>query len=161
METLAALAILAMVIIGPFELGVKAISYSNVSQNQIIAYYLAQEAMEFVNSRIMTNKLRGLDWLDGFNDCHDYDYCYIDVFNNSIYECLGTCPRLKYDESLAFSYNYNSGNETIFTRNLTINSDNESGDSLAPAKKIKVSVTWTEKTGQKSVILEKNIFNTP
>ncbi len=172
METLVAISILMLVIAAPLELAVKSIGYTSVSQNQIIAYYLAQEGMEFVNAKIKSNEIQEKNWLNDLarvaaDPCRSPNYCYINIFNDIVSQCsLGVCPNFKHDESLDFPYNYDAGNNTSFARSITIRIQNDDGESINPlepgdARKITVSVSWAEKAGTKSIVLEENIFKAP
>lgn len=171
METLVAISILMLVIAAPLELAVKSIGYTSVSQNQIVAYYLAQEGMEFVNAKIKSNKIQERHWLVGLArvvgaPCRSPNYCYINVFDDSVVQCsAGICPNFKYDEFLDFPYNYNTGNNASFVRSITIKNQNSDGEPVNPlepgdARKIEVTISWSEKAGTKSITLEENVFNT-
>lgn len=172
METLVAISILMLVIAAPLELAVKSIGYTSVSQNQIVAYYLAQEGIEFVNAKIKSNKIQKINWLTGLariagDPCRSPNYCYLNIFGDIITQCpAGACPNFKHDESLDFPYNYDTGSNTSFMRSITIINRNDEGEIINPlvadsAIKIKVAVSWTEKAGTKSIVLEENVFKTP
>jgi prepilin-type N-terminal cleavage/methylation domain-containing protein len=160
LETLVAVTILTMVIIGPLTLAINSISAAMISQNQIIAFYLAQEAIEYIGNIRDSNFLQGNDWLDGLADCAGADGCYVDIphlsdFPNNITACIGECPKIKYDDG-GYYYNYQVGNDTIFIRTVKI-TPNIGGNS--DEVKVEVVAQWLEKFGgQKSFILQKNLF---
>jgi type II secretory pathway pseudopilin PulG len=153
LETLVAVTILALVVIGPLTLAVKSISAAMISQNQIIAFYLSQEAMEYIGNIRDSNFLQGKNWLDGLADCAGASGCYVDIPNNKITACAGGCPKIKYD---GYYYNYASGEETIFTRTVRI-TPNIGGN--PDEIEVDVVAQWSERFGiQKSFIVQKNFF---
>lgn len=157
-ETLVAIAILGMVIVGPLTLAIKSIGSAAISQNQITASYLAQEAIEYIKNHRDNNFLQGTGWLDGLDDCLGSNGCYIDVFDigNEINGCIINCPKIRYDSGNK-QYNYIDGEETVFIRTVKIAKINIDGDE--DEAEIKVKVEWQEKFGEKSFILQDNIFN--
>jgi len=156
-ETLIALTVLIMIIIGPLSLATKSISASILSQNQITASYLAQEAVEYIINIRDNNFLGGNGWLDGLGLCvstpgNDKNCC-VDVRNDNIKSYPGQCDYIKYDASGLY-YNYSIGNNTIFRRIIKITriTDYEA--------RIEATVQWSEKFGgQKSFTLQEDIFD--
>jgi prepilin-type N-terminal cleavage/methylation domain-containing protein len=157
-ETLVAISVLTMIIIGPLSLATKSIGASLVSQNQITAFYLGQEAIEYVLNIRDNNFLQSIDWLNGLNQCFGANGCYVDIPNNIINSCGANCPKIKYDGTGGFYYNYQTGQDTIFTRTVKITKINIGG--AQDEARIEVTVQWLEKFGgQKSFTLQKDIFN--
>lgn len=162
LETIVAIAILSLAIMGPLELAVRSIGMAGVSRNQIVAFYLAQDAMEYVKNVRDTNFLTlGANWLDGLDKCRGVSSCYVDVTADpdvSVNACAGAgnCPILKYDNSNhRYDYDIDSEN-TIFTRTVKITDPIGINPDEA---KVQVTVSWKEKTGQKGFTIEDNIFN--
>lgn len=156
LETIVAIAILALAIMGPLELAARSIGLANVSKNQIIAFYLAQDAMEYVKNVRDTNFLTtGANWLNGFDDCRGVSGCYVDIPNDSINSCTGNCPVLKYDGGGLY-YNHVAGTDSVFTRTVKIT--NPVGGNADEAR-AQITVSWNEKMGQKTFTIEDNIFN--
>lgn len=158
-ETLVAIAVLGMAIVGPLTLAIKSIGSAMISQNQITASYLAQEAIEYIRNHRDNNFLQGGGgWLDGLDSCLGGNTCYIDVFDtgNEIKGCTVSCPKIKYDPDNKY-YTYKAGEETIFTRTVEITkiTINEKEDEA----RIDVTVQWAEKYGSKSFTLQDDIFN--
>ena len=157
-ETLVAITVLTMIIIGPLSLAAKSIGASLLSQNQITAFYLGQEALEYIINVKDNNFLQGLDWLNGLNNCLGADGCYVDIPRNTINACVGTCPLIKYDDTGGFYYNYQTGQNTIFIRTAKVTKINIQGNN--DEARIQVTVQWLEKFGgQKSFTLQEDIFN--
>jgi len=157
-ETLVAITILSAAIAGPMALSIKSISLASVSQDQLVAFYLGQEVIEYVRNVRDTNILsEPSDWLEGLEFCKT-NGCYIDVLNETVpvTDCgTGGCVnKLKFDGQ---NYNYEiAGEETAFIRTVKID-DNARVD--GDEAKVNVSVKWTGKYGEKIVNLQDNIFN--
>jgi len=157
-ETLVAISVLTMIIIGPLSLATKSIGASLVSQNQITAFYLGQEAIEYILNIRDNNFLQRLGWLTGLDSCLGINGCYVDVPNNTINSCSGSCPKIKYDGTGGFYYNYQTGQDTIFTRVVKIKKISIGGNE--DEARIEVIISWPEKSGgQKSFTLQEDIFN--
>ena len=141
-------------------LSIKSIGSAAVSQDQLVAFYLGQEAVEYVRNVRDTNILSENSWLDGLGDClpSSPNGCYIDVINNAITACgtLTGCPKLDFNEAnYAYKPDGEDGN-TVFIRTVKIdNLIRADGDEA----KIDVAVSWTGKYGQKTMNLQNNIFN--
>lgn len=150
-ETLVAIAVLGMAIVGPLTLAIKSIGSAAISQNQITASYLAQEAIEYIKNHRDNNFLQNNDWLYGLKSCLGGNTCYIDVINGEINTCID-CPKIRFDFDNK-QYNYKNGDETIFTRTVKIS------EKTIDETEIKVEVKWQEKFGEKSFTLQDNIFN--
>lgn len=156
-EALVAISVLVMSLTGPLTLAIKSISEAKISQNQMIAFYLAQEAEEYIRNRRDSNFLSGANWLTGLNNCWVANGCIVDIPNNQIINCGGGgCPNIKYDDSGQY-YNYANGQNTIFKRTINIDRINIGGG-LDEAK-VAVTVEWPEKFGVKSFTLEDHLFN--
>ena len=164
LETLVAITLLSMAILGPMELASRSIGSAMVSQNQITAFYLSQEALEYIRNIRDNNLINSLPWISGGNldECTGND-CIIDVPNSTLGDpsgnitaCIGTCPKLKYDDAGGYYYNHISGNETIFTRKARIITPVNGNSDEA---KIEITTSWDEKTGTRSVYLEEYVFN--
>jgi len=156
LETIVAITVLTFAIMGPLELAARSIGLAIVSKNQITAFYLAQEAMEYVKNKRDGNFLaHGSDWLTGLDGCLGASGCYTDIPNDNISVCAGGCPVLKYDNNGLY-YNYFSGNDTIFTRTVKITTPVGGNPNEA---KVQTTISWIEKLNSKTFTLEGNIFN--
>lgn len=90
-ETLVAVTILLVAIVMPLQIVGKAISLGARSKDELIASYLAQDAIEFVRYKIVTNRnemnVSGTGTLlDGLNDCLDADGCTLDTVEGSVFQ---------------------------------------------------------------------------
>lgn len=163
-ETLVAITILSAAIASPMVLSIKNIGTASVSQDQLVAFYLGQEVIEYVRNVRDTNIIKqangeNVEWLEGLNNCEptiDSTGCYIDVVNNTVTLCeKDFCSKkLKFN---GVNYNYTTGGETAFTRTVKID-DSIQGIGGDEAK-VSISVKWTGKYGEKTMNLQDNIFN--
>jgi type II secretory pathway pseudopilin PulG len=155
LETFVAVTIFIFAIIGPLELASRSIGSAIIFQNQLTAFYLGQEAMEFIRNKRDSNLFQGQDWLYGLNDCITPNSCYVDIINNGIVNsCPDPCRFIKYD--VTNGYNYVDGYDTIFIRSIKITNPVGSNDDEA---KIETTMSWEEKSGTKNFVLEEYIFN--
>ncbi len=152
-ETLVAISVLLVSVVGPMVIYSRNISDARFAGNQTTAYYLAQEAIEFVKYRVYTNLNNGNIWMSGLNNCTAGNICRIDTVNNDL--CLSTNPNcpdfIKLDNGV---YNYNSGTDTIFKRDLSITDGGNGGDEAI----VTATVTWTRFGENKNVTVSENIF---
>lgn len=160
-ESLVAITVLLLAVTGPLALATKVISDSSVSQNQITAFYLGQEGLEFIRNKRETNFLNNKSWLHGLNDCLSPAGCVIDVPNNNIqklgtYNDCNTGKQIKYDSAGKY-YNNQDGDCTLFKRIIKITEI--STGSADDEAKIECTVEWHERYGTKSIVLEEHLFN--
>ena len=126
-------------------------------QNNLIAANLAQEGLEVIHA------MRDTAWLEG-QTLQDYrlcgpvncpvgqDYVVRVEYDSDESLPLNGNPPLKLDKTTGV-YSYETGDETIFKRQITINkvSDNET--------KVISRVDWNERGSDKNITLESHLFN--
>jgi prepilin-type N-terminal cleavage/methylation domain-containing protein len=170
-ETMVAVLILATAIAGPLTIASEGLSTALVAKDQTTAYYLAQDAVEYVRFARDTNRLQSNDWLAGtgsgstnLTPCVSSDgsaSCYFDSLANSPSSpttCVGgTCPVMNYDNA-NFYFNYNNGNlPTLFTRTVTITTP--VGGNAAEASLV-VTVSWSDLPGLiHTITVREDLFN--
>ena len=139
-ETLVGITILLVSVVGPLFIAFQGVSLAYFAKDQIVASYLAQEGIEFVRFRIITNSNMGSVGKDLILSGTAYDledcswqsntgkYCIVDVFNDTVTRCDldalpgDDCQYIKYDVA-AEKYEYTSGTDTLFRRSIVINHD--------------------------------------
>lgn len=165
-ETLVAIAILTIAIVGPYSIANTAIVTSRTSQNEMVASYLAQEGIEFVHAVRDDNflaRLVGVDsgrwWMLGLDACLWGAECTVDPTSGQINQCPWngdgyTCPPLFLSENGLYNQQY-EGQETPFTRSVRIT------DRWWDTAQMTVSVTvsWEEREGPRSYTLEENLYD--
>jgi hypothetical protein len=181
-ETLVAVFILSLVIIPGLYVAYQGIGSAIYSNNQIVANYLAQDAMDFILTKKNENIIKcntpsaangnkksdcddanggpGKDWLSDMRDCVGRN-CYVNTTQTSIGgDYTNICPSnrcepLKYDQ-ISGRYSHTVGTPTQFTRTVRFERLN-GGDAMAVA----VTVAWNSSGFQsnRSFTLRTNIFN--
>lgn len=152
-ETFVAISVLLMAVAGPLTLASKGLSSAIIAKDQMVAYYLAQDALEFVRHKKDTNSLAGSPWLQGLDACIGSS-CTVDAKEDAISSCNAACPPLRQSESDGFfSYNLIDP-ETSFTREVSIISLS------AHEAQVNVEVSWDTVGGlTRSFTVKENIFD--
>lgn len=161
-ETLIAISILILAVTGAFAAAQNGISSAIFSKDQITAFYLAQEGVEFIRNKRDSNALNpaATSWLDGIAEpgdpCFFGNECQIDAVTDVVSDQIKSCPALgcppiKLDNE-GF-YSYISGDDTKFVREITLSQ--VSSDEVA----ITVRVTWSKGLVNREFVARENIFN--
>lgn len=155
-EVLVAVSILSIAILATFSAVSHSMRASNFTEDQITAYYLADEALEYIRNRRDSNAIAhisafatggSVEWLSGIaqvasDPCFPGKVCYIDVpvaTADAIKTCSSdatSCPSLLYDSTYGL-YGYTSGTATSYKRSITITPINNTEVSVT------VLVSWT------------------
>ncbi len=152
-ETFVAISLLLTAVAGPLTLASKGLSSAIIARDQMIAFYLAQDAIEFVRHRKDSNSLAASPWLTGLDACVGAS-CIIDSKEDTIAACSGTCAKLRQDEDTGF-FTYALGDsETNFTRAVDI-------ESLSASEAIiRATVSWTTVGGYtRTFTVKEHIFD--
>lgn len=158
-ETLIAISILILAVTGAFAAAQNGISSAIFSKDQIIAFYLAQEGVEYVRNVRDQNGLQGLPWLRGVAEagdpCEIGSKCRVDAVaaSGNLVRCPITgCPNVKLNGS-GF-YAHDSGTDTQFNREIILSE-------VVPNKEvaITVKVTWSKGLVNRKFEARENIFN--
>jgi len=162
-ETLVAIAILTIAITAPLSLAGLGLKASFVARDQITAFHLALEGVEFVRVVRDTNLIKNVSvatpWLNALPGCGSGTGCRAEFITGtgiSFADCIGACPPLKYDVSgFVPLYNYSPGaSESKYTRTIQINER-----VLGVEADVTVTVSWQAGSGTKDVRIETTIFN--
>lgn len=167
-ETLIAVMILAVTISGPLSIAARSLNNSLVAKEQIVAFFLAQDGVEYVRYVRDTNTLKSGDWITGvggtgtvdLTPCLDANGCQVDTTSNTPYDiptvCSATCDRLYYD-SVNMRYTYTTSGsgitKTVFTRKIALTNIN------SHEYKLTVTVSWQDLGNTtRQVTVNENIF---
>jgi type II secretory pathway pseudopilin PulG len=174
LETLVALTILLLAIVGPLTIAARGIQSTAGARDQITASFLAQEAVEYVRLMRDTNVLSNApNWLSGLEDTGGINCnmdrggseCLLDITADTVLvpvssavsacqpEPIG-CDALLFDSATGF-YNYSTGVSTVFVRSFWLNDVSGSPDE----REIHVKVTWQTRQQQQEFTLRENILN--
>ena len=161
-ESLVAVAILVLVITGVTSAVQTGISSYIFSKDQIIAFHLAQEAVEEIRNIRDENRLNNRNWLSGIaqssdDPCYFGSACTVDPVQSSVaIRCAsgpGNCPVLREDAVTGF-FGYNvAWPETIFRREITLSSVNV--DEVA----VTVTVDWSKGSTARQFKARENLLN--
>ena len=163
-ETLVAISILSLSIIATFTAVQNGIQSSTVAKDQTTAFYLAQEAMEYIKNIRDENALHTIgtgvtvDWLTGLSDvpsdpCYFGKVCEIDSPLKQVVSCGSAavttsppllCPNL--------SQNPSTG---LFGYTSEIQFQQISADEVT----VVISMSWTSRTNLQSFQASETLFN--
>jgi type II secretory pathway pseudopilin PulG len=175
LEALVAVSILMVAVVAPMTVAQKGLSSAVYAKNQMIASYLAQDAIEYIkNVRDQVAIRNNFDWgdLSLFGDtdtktlCKSDDGCEIDTIKDITTDSSAVTtyslvnPNHLWTDNINGFYGYTSGvgyAETIFTRQIKIAlSDKPDSKSNKYEALVTVTVGWT---GGNSVEVKTLIFN--
>ena len=164
-ETLVAVLLLVSAIVGPLTLAAKGLSAALIARDQTVAFYLAQDGVEYVRYVRDSNKLAtpANPWLTGLSDCTGAGGCTIDPTAGTVAACTGTCGYLlKYDDGSGhkyFTYNSSLGTQTPqrFLRTITLAPPASGGTT---EEVLTISVSWRAQSGAtRTITVRENIFD--
>ncbi len=165
-ETMIAIGILVLAILGSFTAVRTGISTSNYAKNQVVAFYLAQEAVEQIRNLRDLNALDVITspppgWLDGIanpikgDPCSPGNICKVDVLGGGTVLSVcsgGICPDMRQSPAGAFGYDP-TWSATSFNRKVTIATVN--GHEVT----ITVTVTWKRGTLTQTFVVSENLLD--
>lgn len=170
METLVAIFILVISITGPMSFAQSGLRASFVARDQVVAFYLAQDAIETIKNARDNNSLNGSDWLatmsascvsgtgslDAPCEMQTSDGGFLNVAFRSCGGLGNKCPPMKYDSlQHEFKLSNTTGNVSKFARTVFINEivDNKEAQII-------VEVSWdTQFLTQRRIVVQENIYN--
>jgi prepilin-type N-terminal cleavage/methylation domain-containing protein len=165
-ETLVAVSILSLSILASFTAVQTGIKSSTVARDQVTAFYMAQEAIEFIKNIRDENALHSIsgvstNWLASMaasagDPCYFGKTCIIDSPLKTITSCsggFGTCQNLKQD-SVSGLYGYTSTwTATNFKREIQFQSVSANEITII------VKITWTNRSTSNSFQITESFFN--
>ena len=152
-ETLVAITVLLLAVTGPLTIAARSLNSANFSQDQITAFYLAQEGVEAIRNIRDKNAITGQSWLSGLENCQSGSSCTIDSTDNSVNLCSGACPKIKYNSSSGL-YGYNAGwSDSKFTRTIQI-SETSSAEAV-----LTVTISWQSGNINRQFTVNENVLN--
>lgn len=160
-EVLVAAAVLIISVTGTLSIIARNVSSAAIAAERVTAFYLAQEALEYVRGVRDNNAITNQSWLNGLDDCRKetaVSPCMIDVNVAVISSCNGSfsnpaCAPLLLRESDGV-YNYIDGDLTVFTREVVIE-DVRAGEEV----RVHATVSWPQGGITRSFTISGNVFN--
>ncbi|TAL48938.1 type II secretion system protein [Patescibacteria group bacterium] len=162
LESLIAIVILILSVTAAFTAVQSALSNAIFSKQQVAAFFLAQETIEYLRNVRDTNIINGTNWLNGFaalstDPCYFTKTCTVDTTLASpaaFTTCSGSCPNVTQDLSGTYLYGQNSlWAATPYRRTVSIQSISANEIALT------VSVSWSKGPLSKTLTLRESIFN--
>ena len=173
-EAFVAITILLMATVGPLAIASQSATFSSVSRDQVMANFLAQDAIEYIRWVRDTNELKStvaspVDWLSALAPCISgggATACYFDssydLTHMHINSCSGVCPTLNFNP-VSGLYNYDTVSGTNkpshFTRTVYIKSP--VGNTCAGNNceiSITATVSWKNGTLSHHITLQENLM---
>jgi len=167
-ETLIAISILMISVAAPLSLAAKGIQAANLAKQQIVAYYLAQDAYEVIKNITDTNKLAVKTYAEGgiiagdLNNICVSNNCRIDTLTGKI-EMFTPGQKIKYSDSMNV-YGFDPAGassyfDTIYSRYFKIIKTKDTGVSIDEIK-VLITMEWNiPYIGLQSYTLEGHITN--
>jgi prepilin-type N-terminal cleavage/methylation domain-containing protein len=177
-ETLVAISILLIAIAGPLTIAAKGLSTSFYARDQVTAFYLAQEGIEYIRNIRDTygidSAVDSTGWFDGgispgvMDACRTdrgATFCRIDVTTGVISACAASesndsegtkCKPLELTNTGVGVYGYSGGTPSIYTRDISISPvAGANGDAF----RISVTVSWRSPLPNHKFTLVEDIMN--
>ena len=178
-ETLVAITILMISIVGPLTIASKGLIAAVGSRDQVIASYLAQDAMEYIknvrDNNLLVDSVNGwanfLSLMNNNGLCDNSHFCGVETIpslnNNPLQMRIVPCNGFSgvpsaacnlYADSTYSYYTHTAGGNrpTEFNRTFTVTPES----ALSDAVLVTVTVTWKNGTIQNQVVLKDMFFNT-
>lgn len=153
-ETFVAISVLLVSLSGPLSIAAQALRSAYYARDEITAFYLAQEGIEYARAVRDQNYLSSQSWLTGIDSCVNAA-CQVDFphFTDSV--CTGgVCAPLLVDSTSGL-YNAQTGTPSIFTRSLTVVPVGGTPDEVI----LQVQVSWVSAGISRSFTLSEHLFN--
>lgn len=163
LESIVAIAILLLSITAATTAVQTALSSSIFAKHQVISFFLAQEAVEYIKNARDNNILQGQNWLNGYassgSPCFFGNVCIVDatLSSGAFSICssgAGTCPLLRQSSSAPYLYGYNvAWSATGYRREIVLSQINANEITAT------INVTFTKGTVSKTITVRESIFN--
>jgi prepilin-type N-terminal cleavage/methylation domain-containing protein len=174
-ETFVAVTIFALAMTAYVTVARLHIASATLAKNEVIALYLAQDAIEYIWAKFIDSGSAGAynaPWSYGFNNCvNSANPCTVDTTNDVVpssnaYSTIcggGNCPPLRYNQ-LTGQYGYGAGVgwvDSRFTRSIDLEDEDISPNPADPNDVeilVTVTVSWPSQFSTHQVVLLANIY---
>lgn len=166
-ETLVAISILLIAVAGPMVVVSQALTTSYYARDQITAFYLAQDAIEYIRNTKDTNLSASSPTIAmfGLENCMNPSSCTIDTINEHVDPVNPSAVLVLQYNSETGQYSYNSGDDdSRFSRVITITEQElptgDPGGTVPAEYKIDVTVTWqTAANTTRTIVLTEYLYH--
>ncbi len=186
-EALVAISILMVAIASPLTLAQKGLSTSELSRDQMIASFLAQDGLEAVKNirdqNALNNSSVTISWLNGLNNCFcsgiqcnldnsNAQYCNIDTTQSNLlsdpsyvkkYGTPNVNPLMVENDANGFlKYDLNNlsgGTQSRFSRYINISTTTTATTPAGQEAAVHVRVSWQSQAGKQNVDITDFIYN--
>jgi len=157
-ETLVAISVLLLSLAGPLTLAVQSLNSAYYARDQITAFYLAQEAVEYVRAVRDQNYLSTKPWLTsldgvGGDNCIDAE-CTVNFPDFTHATCSGTCGPVLLNKATGL-YGDDTGDASIYTRTLRL----ETIEGVDNEVIIRVNVSWLSRGLTRQFTITEHMLN--
>jgi len=128
---------------GAFSITQRTVAFASIFSSQLVASYLAQEGLEIVRNFRDSNYLQELAWDNGLTGCTTG--CEVDYDDSALLSWTDSGRFLKVGDG--FPYNYDTGDDTLYKRKITITSG-------VNVLNVSVEIFWQERGGSHRVVAE-------
>lgn len=168
LETLIGIAILATAITATFSAVQSGLSNSIEARDQVTAFFLGQEAIEYVRNIRDANALLGVNWLRSLAElpsdaCYFGKVCIIDSAKSQSFppqSCsgAGNCPSLRQDRTTGSATYAMFGNDPSWTQSIY---NREISFQQVSTNEVLMTVTmrWSKGNSSKSLTIRESVFN--
>lgn len=159
-ETLVAISILMIAVTSPLTIAQKGLSSAFYAKDQIIASYLAQDAIEYLRNLSDQNVANDKNWLDGIKGSTKCEtLCTVDTKEDSISACTdsggdGICDNNPLYNNDGIYTQATAGSLTAFTRSVKVEETVTGTEAL-----ITVKMSWFDKSKPRNLTVNTRIFN--
>jgi hypothetical protein len=159
LETFVAITVLLIALVGPLSIAAQSLRIAYYARDQVTAFYLAQEGLEYVRAMRDQNYLGGSSWLSDIDTCVNKS-CIIDFPNFTHLVCntsgADPCPPVYVSNATTlFNEASASGPPSPFTRIVTLLPVAGTSDEMI----VKVTVSWISVGINRSFQVTEHLFN--
>lgn len=153
-ETLVAISVLLISLTGPLSIAVQSLNSAYYARDQITAFYLAQEAVEYVRAVRDENYLAKNTWLAKLDNCVSPATCTVNFPDFTHAVCSGVCTPVLLNKTTGL-FGDNTGEATLYTRMVSLVADSEAPDEII----VKVVITWRSSGINRQFEINEHLLN--
>lgn len=150
-ETLVAVSVLLIAVASPLVISQRGVASAGYAKEQLVAAYLAQDALEGVRAKRDENGMRNYNWLEGFAECVSGP-CIIDTSTSPVMVEADNGEYLRLNAGGL--YQYDSGTVTPYKRTFTLETAGADREVL-----VKVTVSWQSRFTDRQFTVSTRLFN--